>query len=442
MFIFSRTLMIGFGCIGQALLPFLQKREDIQQISIITADEEGLHIASACKTHVHLIEITQENHADVLSRFLKPGDLLVNVSVNVSSLALIKWCQQHAVYYVDTCIEPWEGGYTANLPQESSNYILRHKALSTPQPRNTTAIVAHGANPGLVSHFVKQGLTNLAEIKGIKLSGSWAQLAQQLDIRVIQIAERDTQHGPIELSASEFSNTWSVDGFMAEAWQLAELGWGSHERRHTEDIFQHAIGDESAVYMNKHSAQTKVKTWTPSGGEQAAWLITHHESISIASLLSLSKEAKIEYRPTVYYAYQPAPMAKSSLEQWIKNGYTAPSHTTVLKDSLTSGFDELGVLFIFPGGCYWYGSKLNLTEARTLAPYNNATSLQVVAGIISAIDWMTKNPDSGIVEAEAMQPYHEILASAMPLLGEVHGVMSTWQPNNNKQLQLSDFLIS
>lgn len=438
---FPHILMIGFGCIGQALLPFLQQRPDQPRISIITADTDGLSIARAYGVDTHIIAVTPHNYIALLSKFLHKGDLLVNVSVNVSSLALIAWCQQQAVHYIDTCIEPWQGGYAANLPHTSSNYALRQQALAANHPHSTTAIVAHGANPGLVSHFVKQGLSDLAAIKGIAHSDTWAQLAQQLDIRVIQIAERDTQHGPVALGAGEFANTWSADGFMAEAWQLAELGWGSHESVQTADILQHASGDRSAVYMLRHSAEVKVKTWTPSAGEQTAWLITHHESISIASLLTHRNLGKLEYRPTVYYAYQPAPLAQSSLQKWIDSGYAAPVHTTLLKETLATGFDELGVLFLFPGGCYWYGSTLALAQARAIAPHNNATSMQVIAGILSAMDWMTKNPDSGIVEAEAMLPHNELLVSAHPLLGEVRGVLGAWQPNNNKQLQLSDFLV-
>ena len=46
-----------------------------------------------------------------------------------------------------------------------SNYALRETMLKlVPKYRGgPTAVIAHGANPGLVSHFVKQALVNLAK---------------------------------------------------------------------------------------------------------------------------------------------------------------------------------------------------------------------------------------------------------------------------------------
>jgi len=43
------------------------------------------------------------------------GDFVLNVSVDVSSIALIKHCWEKGAMYLDTCIEPWPGGYTCLL---------------------------------------------------------------------------------------------------------------------------------------------------------------------------------------------------------------------------------------------------------------------------------------------------------------------------------------
>ena len=61
-----------------------------------------------------------------------------------------------------------------------------------------TAVLTHGANPGLVSHLVKQALLNIAKDTGVKTAvpqerAGWAALAQTLGIKVIHVAERDTQ---------------------------------------------------------------------------------------------------------------------------------------------------------------------------------------------------------------------------------------------------------
>ena len=64
---------------------------------------------------------------------------------------------------------------------------------------------------------------------------AWGALAERLGIKVIHVAERDTQVSPIPKRRGEFVNTWSIDGFVGEGCQPAELGWGSHERHFPPD---------------------------------------------------------------------------------------------------------------------------------------------------------------------------------------------------------------
>ena len=49
-------------------------------------------------------------------------------------------------------------------------------------------------------------------------------------MRAIHIAERDTQVQDVPKKIGEFVNTWSIDGFIGEGCQPAELGWGTHEK--------------------------------------------------------------------------------------------------------------------------------------------------------------------------------------------------------------------
>jgi homospermidine synthase len=58
----------------------------------------------------------------------------------------------------------------------------------------------------------------------------WAGLAERVGLKVIHIAERDTQTADIAKRRDESVNTWSVDGFVGENCQPAELGWGTHEK--------------------------------------------------------------------------------------------------------------------------------------------------------------------------------------------------------------------
>lgn len=148
-------------------------------------------------------------------------------------------------------------------------------------------------------------------------------------------------------------------------------------------------------------------------------LVTHHEVMSIGELLGSD-----EYRPTVCYVYNPCPKARDSLSA-LRAGFLA-ERFRVLKCDALQGFDEVGVLLIHETGSLWYGSTLDCREARRLAPYNSATSMQVVAGIIGALTWMLDNPRAGVVEAESLDS-SQILAVALPYLGRVRVVETDWR---------------
>ena len=200
----GRLVIVGFGSIGQGVLPLLLRHLEIDrsQITIMTAEPRGHEVAAEYGIRFTETALTRENYRAMLDSQLGRGDFLLNVSVDVSSVALIELCQEKGALYLDTCIEPWPGGYTdPSLPPAArSNYALRESALALRRryPGGPTAILTHGANPGLVSHFVKQALIDLAQASGLGASvprgrADWALLAERLGLKVIHIAERDTQ---------------------------------------------------------------------------------------------------------------------------------------------------------------------------------------------------------------------------------------------------------
>src|SRR5437879_11569901 len=154
----GHLVIVGFGSIGQGVLPLLLRHIDIRpdQITIITAEARGHQ--EAAEYGISFIEsaLTPENYRSILEPRLGSGDFLLNVSVDVSSVALIQLCQERGALYLDTCTEPWPGGYTdPSLPPSArSNYALRESvlALRVRHRRGPTAVLTYGANTGLVSH--------------------------------------------------------------------------------------------------------------------------------------------------------------------------------------------------------------------------------------------------------------------------------------------------
>ena len=294
-------------------------------------------------------------------------------------------------------------------------------------------MLTHGANPGLVSHLVKQALLNIASDTGVETAepgtrADWAALAHKLGVKVIHIAERDTQVGERQKETNEFVNTWSVDGFVGEGCQPAELGWGSHEKNWPRDGKKHDFGRGSAIYLMQPGAATRVRTWTPMAGPFHGFLITHGEAISIADYLTVKKGEQVVYRPTVHYAYHPSDAAVLSVHELAGRNWRMQDSKRIMMDDIVKGVDELGVLLAgHKKNAYWYGSQLSVQEARQLAPHNSATSLQVTVSAMAGLIWAIENPNSGIVEPDDID-YKRILEICRPYLGLVVGEYSEWHP--------------
>jgi len=434
----GRLVIVGFGSIGQGVLPLILRHIDMKanQVTIVTAEDRGQKEAKDLGVRFLVEPLTRENYASILEPLLGPGDFLLNVSVEVSSLALIELCRTKGALYLDTCIEPWPGGYTDPdlSPSLRSNYALRENALAlrARSPGGPTAVLTHGANPGLVSHFLKVALLDLAEETGLKAEPKdrkqWAALAAELDVKIIHVAERDTQVSRVPKQPGEFVNTWSIDGFVAEGMQPAELGWGTHEQHFPPDGGRHEFGSGCAIYLNRPGATTRVRSWTPLEGPYQGFLITHNESISIADYYTVREGEAVRYRPTVHYAYHPCDDAVLSLHEiWGKN-FRLQEAKRLLMDEIEHGIDELGVLLLGHKQCaYWYGSRLSVEEARRLVRFNNATSLQVTAAALAGMIWALENPERGIVEPDEID-HERILEICRPYLGKVVGEYSDWTP--------------
>ena len=432
----GRLVIVGFGSIGQGVLPLILKHLEVDpaKITIVTAEERGHGVAREYGVRFVLKRLTTANFRDVLGPMLGEGDFVVNVSVDVSSLALVGLCREKGAFYIDTCIEPWAGGYTDTSlsPSLRSNYALREAALKM-KGEGPTAVMTHGANPGLVSHLTKKALLTIAADAGLKVTkpadrAGWAKLMQTLGVKVVHVAERDSQTSTRPKQPGEFVNTWSVEGFVGEGLQPAELGWGSHEKELPLGGHHHEFGRDCAIYIGRPGASVRVRSWTPMEGSYQGFLITHSEAISLADYFTVGEGRNPDFRPTVHYSYHPCDDAVLSLHELAGKGWHFTQKPVVAMEEIAAGNDELGVLLMgHSQGAYWFGSRLSIGEARRLMPHNNATSLQVTATILAGMVWALENPRRGVVEPEEMD-FERILELAKPYLGTLVGEYSDWTP--------------
>ena len=279
-------VLIGFGSIGRGILPLIERHFDYDKSRFTVIDPVDTHreMLDIRGIAFQKVALTKDNYREVLTPLLTKGEgqgFVVNLSVDTSSLDIMKLARELGCLYVDTVVEPWTGFYfDSNLGNEArTNYALRETVLEERRrnPGGPTAVSCCGANPGMVSWFVKQALLNIAADTGLsieepKTRADWGALAQKLGVKGIHIAERDTQRAKSPKPRDVFVNTWSVEGFVSEGQQPAELGWGTHEKCAAGDR-RHAFlrlrrGDLSEVAGRQHAralldADAGAAIWLP-----------------------------------------------------------------------------------------------------------------------------------------------------------------------------------
>jgi homospermidine synthase len=307
-------------------------------------------------------------------------------------------------------------------------------------------VLEHGANPGLISHWTKQGLVDIAqrvlaekkagrsdaaELQAHLKDGAFNRLAMKLGVKVIHCSERDTQISNQPKDVDEFVNTWSVEGFREEGITTAELGWGTHERKLPPLAYRHARGPQNQICLARMGINTWVRSWVPPG-EIYGMVVRHGEAFTISDHLTVWEQGRPIYRPTVHYAYCPCDAAIASLHELRGRGYALQPRIRIMNDEITSGADILGALLM--GHAYrswWVGSDLSIAESRRLVPHQNATTLQVAISAVAAVLWMIENPVRGVRAPDDL-PHEYILAIARPYLGRNLSLASDWTPLKNR----------
>ncbi|MFA7002280.1 MAG: saccharopine dehydrogenase NADP-binding domain-containing protein, partial [Candidatus Omnitrophota bacterium] len=212
----GKVLMIGFGSVARCTLPVLLRHVKIpySNITIIDFQDKRRELAPWLAKGVRYFQerITPVNVARTLSRHVSPGGLILDLSWNINCLDMLTWCHDNQVLYVNTSVEEWDP--YANIEKatafEKSLYFKQMEIRKTTarwDKGSVTAVLDHGANPGLISHFTKQGLLDIAQkvlsngtyavkrrksLEKIVRDEKFPELARALGVKTIHISERDT----------------------------------------------------------------------------------------------------------------------------------------------------------------------------------------------------------------------------------------------------------
>ena len=452
----GRTLVLGCGSVAQCALPLLLDHFKLEPSSVTVLEDRDnrSRIISSIERGViyENVTITPENLSTVLASHVGAGDLVIDLAWNIDLNELLQWCRDHHVRYLNTSMEVWDpyGSAGDQHPLDRTLYWrhmrLRRLIRSWPDNDGASAVVEHGANPGLVSHLVKQALEDIATavlrdgyledsheaIRRALDEFNYATLSWVLGVKVIHVSERDSQISRDPKQVGEFVNTWSVDGFYEEGVAPAEMGWGTHERRLPPHAHRHhGEGPGNQICLAQMAHKTLVRSVVPSG-PIIGMVIRHGEAFTISDHLTLWDGEVATYRPTVHYAYCPSDAAWASFIELEGRQYPYPENQRIMNDDIISGRDELGVLLMgHPYGSWWTGMLTTIDEARDIAPHQNATTLQVAASILGAVEWLLTTPSSGVRVPDEL-PWRTVWQTASAYVGSTWSGPIAWDPVSSR----------
>ncbi len=446
----NRIIMIGHGIVAQAVLPMLVKHLRVPCANIVVIDfadrtavlkpwlEKGLRFFHE--------RVTPFSLARLLSTHARAGDLIVDLAWSVDFFDIVQWAHDNEVLYVNASLESWDP--TAEMHRkpliEKTLYARYTKLLPllAKWRGTTTAVVDHGSNPGLVSHFVKAGLLDIgaAVLRENKLAAArrrrierllaeetFPALARELGVKVIHCSEWDSQCADKAKSPEEFVSTWSPEAMWEESISPCEIGWGTHEKWLPPTAVQPATGPRNQIVLPQMGLNTWIRSWVPNQ-EIVGMVVTHGESFGLSHALTVREDGRTLYRPTVHYAYLPCNDSIVSVHELRARNYELHPQTRILADEIVTGQDAVGALIMgHRFRSWWTGSMLSIAEARKKIPGVNATAVQVAAGVLAGVIWAIRHPRRGLCLPEDL-PHREILDVARPYLGTVSSARSDWTP--------------
>jgi len=447
----NKILFIGYGAVAECTLPILFKHIKVpaKNVTVMDFEDRKEKLKKWTSKGVRFVQdrVTEENLAVILAKYVGAGDIIIDLAWNIDALEILTWCHENGVRYINTSTELWDPytGLPDNKPTTKTLY-WRHmnmrRMVKSWKTKGPTAVIEHGANPGLISHFTKQGLIDIGEslIADKKFTGKKAEevaqvikdrafnvLAQKLGVKVIHCSERDTQISAVPKQVGEFVNTWSIEGFREEGTTTAEMGWGTHEKQLPAYAYQHKDGPKNQICIARMGMNTWVRSWVPNYTIHGM-VVRHGEAFTISDKLTVWKDGKAVYRPTMHYAYCPCDNAIISLHELRSNDYKLQDKLRIMNDEITTGSDILGALIMgHDYNSWWIGSDLSIEESRKLVPHQNATTMQVAISVTAATMWMIENPEEGVVVPDDL-PHDFVLGIAKPYLGKFISKSSDWTP--------------
>ena len=430
----NKIFMIGCGSSGQGLLELWQilpnNKLKNMAITIVEPKEIPNELLNNYNNINHIVgSITKENMGKIFDKFVDENTLVINVSVDVDSLLLMKNSKIKKALYIDSSIEDYEEDLKKDKPIEQKTLYYRgieadKKLRKINSPKSKTILHSHAMNPGLISSFVLYWIDwyvnkyGDSKMKKHLKNKEFGILAKQIGIDTIHISELDTQTTSVKYDPNIFFSTWSSNGFQEEARDHVQIVG-------TDNIHKQKIGlikskiKPHAFYMESKGMDTYHDSYIYNDKKEIVkykgMMIPHYEPFSLSEYLSYG-----DYCPNIFYVYKPCEIANKSLNRLRENNYQIMKGYVLRGYDITGGFDAVGATIILNDKrIFWSGTIINKQFTTKLGlKYTGPTCLQVVISMTKAIEYLLKNQKDGLITTEEI-PYKYMIDSCKNFLGIV-----------------------
>ena len=270
-------VMIGFGSIGKGTLPLIERHFEFDKSRFVVIDpsDKDRHLLDERGIRFVKAALTRDNYREILAPLLTAGGgqgFCVNLSVDTSSVDIMELARENGALYIDTVNEPWAGFYfdASKGPGARTNYVLREETLAARarNPGGPTAVSCCGANPGMVSWFVKQALLDLARDLAIEAGepatqrGLGAASCSGSASRA-STSPSATPSAPPPRSRCRSSSTPGRSRASSRRACSRPSSAGARTSAGCRTTPARQGRDSLAIYLNQPGANTRVRSWCP-----------------------------------------------------------------------------------------------------------------------------------------------------------------------------------
>lgn len=417
----DKFYFIGFGAVAHALIETfnLDNNKYINIPLVIIEPRDILHPQLLeDRGFVHIKKAITNNNFKTLLKDIDEKTLVIDLSVEVDSIMVLKFCKDKGAYYINTSVENWEEFHDPTRSNKlSNNYddfkhnTLYHRELMVDNLlKNTkkTRVVNMGFNPGAINEYAKLGLKKYGKLKNKKLiNGNYAKLAFDLGLKSVHIVEYDSQKSNIKKKDKDtFYNSWSSKGFQSESADYVMMSVSNEDEIKYNNLIEPTDGLKNThirfLPIRGMDLMDESITLDDKGKpfKYEGYLIPHAEIFSMSRFFEYNGNA-----PTIYYIYRPCDIAIDSLKKFKKNNYIPLKNDYVLQlDDIIDGFDSIGALLTFEDGHkYWAGSVCNVDNVKKLGyKFATPTTVQVAGSLYATIQFIFSHPNFGFNEPETL----------------------------------------